>query len=217
MCCGKARRAVVDRHGRLVPAIPIKIGTASLGQITGTSPVLTTSCSNRDLFCPMLAILDTIRGNKGPWPDRESLPSPKFPASPPGASPPTSSMACCGGKLALDEQLSGKSAHLGLADLPDRDRALDAAAGRHRAAAARHLAPFARRLSRQGLSRRRAAHRNHSADRRGADPLARRARPRRRRPVGAAGARRPPRRALCRTGQCGAAPGRPGARRRAGR
>ena len=109
-------------------------------------------------------------------------------------------------KIALDEQLSGKAAHPGLADARRPRPRADAPARRHRAAAARHLAPPARRISRQGLSVRRAARRNHSADRRCANPLAGSARPRRGRFVGAPGASRSPRRALWRTDQRGAAP-----------
>ena len=109
-------------------------------------------------------------------------------------------------QLALDEQLAGKGAHPGLAALADRDRALMrrlVATVLRRLGTLRHL--LGGFLDKR-LSRRRAARRNHPADRRGANPVARRARSCRGRSFGAAGAGRPPRRALCRPGQRRAAP-----------
>ena len=72
-----------------------------------------------------------------------------------------------------------------------------APAGRDRAAAARHAALSARSLSRARHPEGFAAGRDRAADRRRPDPVARRARPRRGRPVGPAGTGGPARRGLC--------------------
>ena len=101
----------------------------------------------------------------------------------------------------LDDQLDGGGAHPGLASLPERDRALTR---RLVATVLRRLgtlAPSARPLSRARHPEGCAAGRDRAADRRRADPLARRARPCRGRSVGAARAGRPARRALCGAGQ----------------
>ena len=145
-------------------------------------------------------------------------------ASPRAASPPTSSTACCG--RSGRSTSSSKPSELGA--LPERDRALVRDHRRDRAAPARHAAASARPACSSAACRATAPRvEDDPADRRGADPVSRRARPCRRRSVGAAGAGRPPRRALFRPGQRGAAAARarrqgparrarPGAARHAG-
>ena len=98
--------------------------------------------------------------------------------------------------------------------LPERDRALVRQHRRDRAAPARHAAAICcGRCSSAALPADAPRGRDRAAARRRADPVSRRAGSRRGRSLGAAGAGRPPRRALCRAGQRRAAADRP--RRRA--
>ena len=102
---------------------------------------------------------------------------------------------------ALDEQLEQSD----LRPLPDRDRALVrtiVATVLRRLGTLRHLLA---RAAGKGPAAVSAAGRRHPADRRRADPVPRRAGPCVGRSVGAAGAGRPPRLALFRPGQRGAA------------
>ena len=87
----------------------------------------------------------------------------------------------------LDDQLDGGGAHHGLAALRRARPRARPPAGRDGAAPPRHAAPSARPLSRPRHPEGLAAGRDRAAARRGPDSLARRARPRGGRPVGAAG------------------------------
>ena len=106
----------------------------------------------------------------------------------------------------LDDQLDGAGAHPGLKIAARSRPRLDAAAGGDHPAAARHARPCAVAAARSRHSDRRAARAERAADRRRADSLDGRARSRRGRSVGAAGAVGPARREICRARQCGAAP-----------
>ena len=144
-------------------------------------------------FCAGFATADTIRGNDrvhGASAHLSAAGSPR-PCRPPDRRRHSRRRAAP--QLAARRATLRQSRASRPAALPDRDRALMRRLVGDRAAPARHAAASARRLSRQGLSRRRAARRNHPADRRRADPLARRARPCRGRSFGAAGAGRPAR------------------------
>ena len=107
----------------------------------------------------------------------------------------------------LDGELDGAEAHPGLAALADRDRALVrklAATVLRRIGTLRHLL---RQFLDSGFPEGCAARRDRAADRRGADPVPRRARPCGGRSQRAAGAGGPPRREISRPDQRGAAPG----------
>ena len=107
----------------------------------------------------------------------------------------------------LDGELDGAEAHPGLAALADRDRALVRKLVATVLRRDRHAAPSAAAVPRTRLSQRCAARRDRAADRRRADPVPRRAGPRGGRSQRAAGAGGPPRRAISRPDQRGAAPG----------
>ena len=103
----------------------------------------------------------------------------KFPASPPAASPPTSSTACCAAAARSTSSSTAPTRIPGLPALADRDRALVrklVATVLRRLGTLRHL--LGQFLDAR-LSRGRAARRDRAADRRRADPVSRRAGPRR--------------------------------------
>ena len=106
----------------------------------------------------------------------------------------------------LDDQLDGAAAHPGLKTLSDRDRAL---MRRLVATILRRLGTLGHVLSRlldRGIPTDAPRAAKRAADRRRANSLDGRARSRRGRPVGAAGAVGPARREICRPRQRGAAP-----------
>ena len=105
-------------------------------------------------------------------------------------------------RRALDDELDSAATRAALAGLPGARPRADAGAGRDRAAPARLAAPSPRSFPRSRPAEGGAAGRDRAPSRRGADSLARRARPRRRRSRGAAHSGGPPRRPLCRSGQC---------------
>ena len=136
--------------------------------------------------------------------DRRPCPTPhhhrlhrRHPASPRGASPPTSSAACCARSAPLDEQLEQSD----LGALPERDRALVrtiVATVLRRLGTLRHLLAA---MLEKGLPPIGAEGRRHPADRRRANPVPRCAGPRRR-SICRCGWRRPtPRLALFRPRQ----------------
>ena len=108
----------------------------------------------------------------------------------------------------LDARARRRRTHPGLAGARRPRPRAGAQAGRDRAAPPRHAAASARQIPRLGLSQGCAARRDRAADRRRADPVPRRAGPCGGRSQRAAGAGGPPRRAISRPDQRGAAPGR---------